>query len=66
MCLYVLGALQHPSLIFSVPGRPYIERKLIKWCPTGVLLLKAGYLGWPTKNKIKANKIIIKKILTGS
>lgn len=65
MCLYVIGALQHPSLIFSVPGRPYIERKLIKWSPTGVPLLQAGYLGWPIKNKIEANKII-KKRLSGS
>jgi len=37
--------------------RPCIERGLIKWSPTGVPLLQAGHLGWPTKNKIEANKI---------
>lgn len=57
MCLHVIGAWKHPSQIFSVSGRPCIERGLIKWSPTGVPLLQAGHLGWPTKNKIEANKI---------
>lgn len=65
MCLYVTGALQHPSLIFSVPGRLHIERRLIKWIPTGVALLQACHLGWPTKNKIETNKIK-KRALSGS
>lgn len=57
MCLHVTGARKHPSLVLSVPGRPCIERGLIKWSPTGVPLLQAGHLGWRTKNKIEANKI---------
>lgn len=57
MCLHVIGAWKHPSLMFSAPGRPSIERGLIKWSPAGVPLLRAGHLGWPTKNKTEANKI---------